>query len=263
MQVLLYVAAALAYGSAAFAFGAERGSTLERRATLLLVVAGCTHLAFIGSQCVDGNHPLASVHLAASLGALLTVAGFSTLVRRGGLAGLGPLVAALGLVGATIGVLFGTGPDHDHGGAQLVGRLHVLLATAGVAGFALAAGVAGLYLGLEQRLRRKIFRPGEGTSLLGLDRLHHRIVLAVTPIFTLAIVTGVLWALRTEGTAAWSGRIFEIAAAGIAWLASLLLLAARAAYGMRGRRSAALTLLALVAVLSVLLYYGLRGGAPA
>ena len=130
---------------------------------------------------------------------------------------------------------------------------------AGLAGFTLAAGVAGLYLGMERRLRRKQFRPGGGgLSLQGLDRLHHRLVLLVTPVFTLAIVTGVLWTVEVGGLEQLRGRMFEVAAAGVAWAASLVLLVSRAVWGTRGRSSAWLTLVAFLATVLIVVSYGVR-----
>jgi ABC-type uncharacterized transport system permease subunit len=124
----------------------------------------------------------------------------------------------------------------------------------------LAATVAGLYLVVERRLRTKRFRPGrQGMSLTGLDRLHHRLVLLVTPVFTLAIVTGVLWILEMGGPERLlQSRLFEIAAAGIAWLVSVSLLISRATRGTRGRRSAWLTMLAFLAIVLIVVSYGVR-----
>ena len=104
-----------------------------------------------------------------------------------------------------------------------------------------------------------MFRPGrKGMSLTGLDRLHHRLVLLVTPVFTLAIVTGVLWILELGGPDRLAGRAFEIGAAGIAWLASVALLISRAVWGTRGRRSSLLTLLAFGAIVLIVVWYGVR-----
>jgi ABC-type uncharacterized transport system permease subunit len=160
-----------------------------------------------------------------------------------------------------LGVVFHdvTGNAGTVPGGQAVGSAHVAFASAGLAGFTLAAGVAGLYLGMERRLRSKQFRPGGGgISLQGLDRLHHRLVLLVTPVFTLAIVTGVLWTVEAGGLSQLRGRMFEVAAAGVAWAASVVILVSRAIWGTRGRRSAWLTLVAFLATLLVVVSYGVR-----
>ncbi len=269
-MLILFILAALAYGAATFAYGSrvaddERAPEEQgvfRYARLLLAVAAALHFFAIGAQCVQGDHPLKNIYLATSFGTLIAVGGYLALARPGrGLDALGPVLAPLGLVGLALGVVFhdvagtaGTVP-----GGQVVGSAHVGFASAGLAGFTLAAGVAGLYLAMERRLRRKQFRPGGGgLSLQGLDRLHHRLVLLVTPVFTLAIVTGVLWTVEVGGLEQLRGRMFEVAAAFVAWAASVVLLVSRAVWGTRGRRSAWLTLVAFLATVLIVVSYGVR-----
>jgi ABC-type uncharacterized transport system permease subunit len=264
MTLILFIGAALVYGGASFAYGADApddadvGHGIQRWARLLLGVAAVLHVFAIGAQCVEGDHPLKNIYLATSFGALITVGGYLALSRGGRLDALGPIVAPVGLVGLVLGVVFsGLGSEPVAGSAVV--SAHVGLAAAGFAGFTLAAGVAGLYLAMERRLRNKRFRPGQSKmSLTGLDRLHHRLVLLVTPVFTLAIVTGVLWILEAGGPHMLRGRIFDIAAGGIAWLASVSLLVSRVVWGTRGRRSAWLTIVAFVAVLLIVVSYGVR-----
>ncbi|MCH9684492.1 MAG: cytochrome c biogenesis protein CcsA [Deltaproteobacteria bacterium] len=268
-MLILFIFAALAYGAATFAYGSrtvdaeDSGDTGPARyARLLLAVASALHFFAIGAQCVEGDHPLKNIYLATSFGTLIAVGGYLALARRGkGLDALGPVLAPVGLIGLALGVVFSdvTGAAGGVPGGKDVGSAHVGFAAAGLAGFTLAAGVAGLYLGMERRLRRKLFRPGRGgLSLQGLDRLHHRLVLLVTPVFTLAIVTGVLWTVEAGGLEQLRGRIFEVAAAGIAWAASVILLVSRAVWGTRGRRSAWLTLIAFVATVLIVVSYGVR-----
>jgi ABC-type uncharacterized transport system permease subunit len=268
-MLLLFILAALAYGAATFAYGtrttdAERDQARGpfRYARLLLGGASALHFFAIGAQCVQGDHPLKNIYLATSFGTLVAVGGYLALARPGrGLDALGPVLAPLGLVGLALGVVFHdvTGAAGSVPGGQAVGSAHVGFASAGLAGFMLAAGVAGLYLAMERRLRSKQFRPGAGgLSLQGLDRLHHRLVLLVTPVFTLAIVTGVLWTVEVGGLPQLRGRMFEVAAAGIAWAASVVLLVSRAIWGTRGRRSAWLTLVAFLATVLVVVSYGVR-----
>lgn len=269
-MLVLFILAALGYGAATFAYGsratdgerdADRGPF--RYARLLLAIASALHFLAIGAQCVQGDHPLKNIYLATSFGTLIAVGGYLLLARPGrGLDALGPVLAPLGLVGLALGVVFHdvTGTAGTVPGGQAVGSAHVGFASAGLAGFVLAAGVAGLYLGMERRLRSKQFRPGvgRGLSLQGLDRLHHRLVLLVTPVFTLAIVTGVLWTVEVGGLSQLRGRMFEVAAAGVAWLASVVILVSRAIWGTRGRRSAWLTLVAFFATLLIVVSYGVR-----
>jgi ABC-type uncharacterized transport system permease subunit len=261
----LFIVSAIAYGAATYAYGshAETGDEptgLGRFGRLLLACAALFHVLAIGAQCVDGDHPLKNIFLATSFGALIAVGGFLGLSRNRKLEALGPLMAPLGLVGLVLGVLFSKmGAEPTVPGAAGVASAHVALASVGFAGFTLAAGVSGLYLVMERRLRRKQFKPGTGgMSLSALDRLQHRLVLMVTPVFTLAIVTGVLWILDLGGWSQLSGRAFEVAAGGIAWLCSAGLLISRAVWGTRGRRAALLTLVAFGAMLLIVGWYGVN-----
>jgi ABC-type uncharacterized transport system permease subunit len=272
---VLFILAALMYGAASFAYGldpdapdsasrsqvAHQTSVRQRRAHLLLALAGVLHFCTIGAQCVRGEHPFESVFLATSLGALMTVAGYCALTLARPMHALGMVLAPTGLLGLAVGVMFGATSVHDPLPApvQSLATAHIGLATVGFAGFTLAAAVAGLYLVMERRLRQRQWklRPGS-MSLAGLERLHYQIVLLVTPVFTLAIVTGVLWTLRAGGVAGIGARWVEIGMAVAAWLASVCVLVLRAGLGIRGRKLAALTLLAFVLTLLVIVWYGVR-----
>ncbi len=258
----LFILAALAYGAAAFAFGAgtDEGSAIRKWARALLAGAALLHLSTIGSQCVDGNHPFTSVFLATSLGLLIAVVGFLAIsAKRRPMRALGAVLAPFGLIGLTIGVVMGPTSAQPGVSVGLI-RAHIALATVGVSGFVLAAGVAGLYLGMERRLRTKQFQPGQsGISLLGLDRLHWWLVLLTTPVFTLAIVTGSIALLREGGLEMLSARAVEITAAAVAFLATTASLISRAVWGLRGRKAAWLTMIAFVCMTLILISYGVRG----
>lgn len=255
----LFIFAALAYGAAAFAFGADRAESKRRWSRGLLTVAALFHVSTIGAQCSDGSHPFVSVYLAMSFGVLLTVLGFLALsATRHPMRALGAVLAPVGLVGLTLGVVMGPRIAVPEGLPPGLITLHIASATVGVAGFALAAGVAGLYLAKERRLRSKDFSPGAGgMSLTGLDQLHYRLVLFVTPVFTVAIVTGALAIVRANSFL-WAERPVELIAALVAWLASVAALGSRAVWGVRGRRAAMLTMVAFASLLLIVVSYGLR-----
>lgn len=263
MMLGLFVASALLYGATSFAFGSVRSREsgedvgVDRYGRLLLAIATTLHFLCIGSQCIDGDHPLKNIFLASSFASWVAVTGYLPLSRGGRLDALGSIMAPVGLIGLVVGVVFSDVGGSDLPPATGIASIHVVLAMAGFAGLTLAAGVAGMYLAVERRLRTKVFQPGkQGMSLIGLDRLQHRLVLLVTPIFTLAIVTGVLWILEGGGPDQFSGRLFEIVAGAIAWAASVALLTARAVWGTRGRRSAILTLVSFFAVVLIVVSYG-------
>ncbi|MGE5690455.1 MAG: cytochrome c biogenesis protein CcsA [Pseudomonadota bacterium] len=140
----------------------------------------------------------------------------------------------------------GTGPEGDHPGALLV--LHVALMLAGFAAFVLAAGLAGLYLWQERRLKRR-----EPTLLRlrippleTLDRLESRTLLAGLGALTLGILVG-------AASFAVDGGSFDAAMAATvaAWAvyAGYVLLRLR---GLHGRRSALYAVSAVAALLVVL-----------
>lgn len=272
---VLFILAALAYGAASFAYGldpdepdgasrsqvARTASKRQRRAHLVLAVAGLLHFATIGAQCVRGEHPFESVFLATSFGALIAVIGYCALTLARPVHALGAVLAPIGLLGLAVGVMFGATSVHDPlpAPAQSLATAHIGLATAGLAGFTLVAAVAGLYLAMERRLRRKQWKPRPGAmSLAGLEKLHYQMALFVTPIFTLAIVTGVLWTVRAGGVESIGARWVELLMAVAAWLASVCVLVLRAGLGLRGRRLAQLSLLAFVLTVLVIVWYGVR-----
>lgn len=264
-MLLFFILAALAYGAASFAYGAgtDEGSTVKQWARALLAAAALLHLGTVGAQCLDGNHPFKSVFLATSLGLLIAVIGFLAIsAKRRPMRALGAVLAPLGLIGLTVGVVMGASTDanlHVSGDLVNVIRAHIALATVGVSGFVLAAGVAGLYLGMERRLRTKQFQPGQsGISLRGLDRLHWWLVLLVTPVFTLAIVTGAIVLLREGGLEMLSARAIEISAAAVAFIATSASLVSRAVWGLRGRKAAWLTMVAFLCMVLILVSYGVR-----
>jgi len=258
---LLFIAAALAYAASSVAFGIERegDERLRRAGRICLAVAGIVHFLFIGAQSAAGAHPFQSVFRVASFGAMLTVAGLFVVSRGRPMPAIGALIAPLGLIGLVLGVVFGGVAIERAPASPALARLHISLATAGLAGFILAAGAAASYLAMERRLRSRRFKPRPGAiSLAALDRLHHRVMIVVTPIFTMAIVTGVLWIVRAGELATLRERWFELLIAGVAWLAAVALLGLRAALGLRGRRAAALTLIAFGCTLAILVFYGVR-----
>jgi len=262
MMLGLFIASALLYGAASVAYGSERSHDredgregIERFGRLFLAFGAALHFLAIGVQCVQGDHPLKNIFLATSFATWAAVLGYLPLSRR--LSALGSVMAPIGLVGLVLGVVFSRVGGSGVPGATALASAHVTLAAIGFAGFTLAAGVAGLYLVVERRLRNKVFRRGSpGMSLTGLDRLQHLLVLLMTPVFTLAIVTGVLWILERGGPEHLGGRLFEIIVGAIAWAASAGLLVARAVWGTRGRRSAILTLVSFAAMVLIVISYG-------
>ena len=272
-MIPLFVLAAIAYGAASFAYGAAAGGREDEDVgppvapRLLLAGAAVLHLSTIGAQCVVGDHPFKSIFLVTSLGVWVAVVGYLLIANKHRpMRALGAVLAPVGLVGLTLSVVLGpsngglvTGTDNALLNPLL--RAHVALATLGLAGFFLAAGVAGLYLAMDRRLRAKKFRPGGGQmSLSGLESLQYWLTVLVTPVFTLSVIAGAVFALRSGGVDLMLSRTTELTAAAVAWLASLAVLFSRLAWGLRGRKAAWLTMVSFVSMVLIVVSYGLRGG---
>ena len=109
-----------------------------------------------------------------------------------------PLAVALFVV-ARIGGGTGAGAPSDYGNLFLI--LHVGFALAAFAGFTLAAGLAGLYLWVERRLKRRsadILRL-RLPPLASLERLTWRTILVSLPLLTLALAIGIVRQQRDGG----------------------------------------------------------------
>jgi ABC-type uncharacterized transport system permease subunit len=102
-----------------------------------------------------------------------------------------PLAVALFVV-ARVGGGTGAGSRSDYGNLFLI--LHVGAALAAFAGFTLAAGLAGLYLWVERRLKRRsadILRL-RLPPLASLERLTWGTIVVSLPLLTVALVIGIV-----------------------------------------------------------------------
>jgi ABC-type transport system involved in cytochrome c biogenesis permease subunit len=138
------------------------------------------------------------------------------------------------------------GRSHDFSTAFLV--LHVGLVLVAFAGFTLSAGLAGLYLWQERRLKRHdaaILR-APSPALLSLDELATRTIAFALPALTAGIVIGLV-RLRERG----GGLDVLMAATLFLWCAYAALLVVRYGLGWRGRRIAYLVLAGFALVLTV------------
>jgi ABC-type uncharacterized transport system permease subunit len=252
LAVLAYAVASVAFG-VGFVAGDRRWRRLARGALIVGVLA---HGVDIGWRGVERVHPAASVRESVGFLAWIIAGGYLAASWRWHLelagAVLVPIVTIL-LAGARLSPA-GT-PQAD---LTALGRIHISLATVGVAVFALAAALSAIYLIEDRNLRKKKFHARTfkqpGAPLAGLDRVSARLVLAGFPIFTVAIVLGMVWVSRRGSD---PGRP-EYPIAVITWLTYAGLLAARVTLGWRGRKTAWLTLGGFGAALIVLAIYFLR-----
>jgi ABC-type uncharacterized transport system permease subunit len=251
MAELLFWPALLAYGEAAFAYlgEARRPGLPGRLATWGVRVGWLIQTALLGFQASrEDGFPWASWAGSLNLFVWLVVGAYLIwgCQRRYRLLGLAVMPLAVGLLAvAHAGGGTGVGGRSHYSNLFLV--LHVGLVLAAFAGFTLAAGLSGLYLWQERRLKRRevtILRL-PAPSLAALDRLSARTIAVALPALTLGIAVGVIRLRR-------SGEGFDalIAVTLLTWVVYGAYLALRAA-GWQGRRAAYLALLGFALVIVV------------
>jgi ABC-type uncharacterized transport system permease subunit len=252
---LAFWVASVLYAASAICFLLVVSGRLKFRAAALALCAAAVlaHATDIGWRGTLRVHPAQSVREALGFMAFVLSAGYliACLRYRLSLAGVAlvPLVLGLLLVARL------TPAGDDSLGLTALGRVHITLATVGVAIFALASALSVIYLIEDRTLKKKRFDTlsfrDKGAPLEALDRNVHRLVWLGFPVFTVALVLGLIWGTRR-------GTDFdrpEYPLAFITWAAFAALLVTRTAYGWRGRRSARLTLVGFGAALLVLLVY--------
>jgi ABC-type uncharacterized transport system permease subunit len=218
-----------------------------------VMLAGfAAQMGLITAHGFAGLHPVSSLREAVSFLAWVLVGAFLLAQLRRRLDSVGAFVAPAAIMMLASAQIAPAGVPGMTAGLGVVGRVHISLATAGVSIFALATGLAVLYLMQERQLKSK--RVGtlvkKGTSLETLDHLAHRCVQVGFPLFTVAMVTGALWSARLT-----TELRPEYAMAAVAWTAFAALLVARTTVGWRGRRAAILTIVGFGAALIVVAIY--------
>jgi ABC-type uncharacterized transport system permease subunit len=254
--VFLYALAAALY----LGFHLGVGAPAARAGRWVMAAGWAIQLFDIGLRCLRMQHPLSSVSEAMAFIAWLLAGSFVIATFRHRLHAAGALAAPVVLVLLLLARVAPAEQSAPPMGSPL-GTLHIFLATVGIATFALAAVVAGLYLMQERRLKHKrldLASRADAAPLDTLDRLAARCVSFGFPVFTLTIVTGAVWVaklglLRTGG-AVRPEYLLTI----VAWLVLGVLLFARVGGGWRGRRAAWLTVGGFSAAALVLVGYFIR-----
>jgi ABC-type uncharacterized transport system permease subunit len=267
MSTALFALTAVHYLAACvlYAFFLARGSKeLGRFSVLLAITAVLAHIGYIAADWAFENHPpAATIHDALAVGSLLVMVAYLLALLRYPITVLGAFIAPVTLLlflGAGFGRSVGEVPTEVRDALLPV---HVAVNVLGIVFFALAFAVAIAYVIQERQLRRKhlggLFQ--RLPSLDVLDSFGFRLVTIGFPLLTLGIITGAIWAVRSEPDpiALTTAQGFAI----LAWLffASVLLL--RVAAGWRGRRAAIGTMLGFACAVAVLIGYVLQsaGGA--
>ena len=230
---------------------------LARAGRAALAAAFASQALDIGWLCMHGQHPAVNAREALSFAAWL-ICGAYLLVSvraRFRIPVVGALVVPVTMV-LDLAARLSPSREAAHGVSPL-GAVHITLATAGVALFAVAAGGAVIYLVEERAL--KAHRAGRlfkrGPALETLDALNRRCITFGFPLFTVAVITGAVWGIQLHD------RLFtpQYSIAVAAWATYAVLLVARVTAGWRGRRAALMTLGGFATSLTVLLIYFVRG----
>jgi ABC-type uncharacterized transport system permease subunit len=252
-EIGAYAIAAAIY--LAYLLGLRRSTETVGRS--LLAIGVVLHLADIGVRCARGTTPISSTPESMSFVAFLIAAGYLATSFRYRIAAAGAFAVPAALALLVLARLAPAEADMPRMGA--LGQAHILLATLGVAVFALAAVLALLYLFQDRQLKRKQFeRAKVGAPLETLDRLALRCVSIGFPVFTLAIVTGAIWIARLGLLQKPEALRPEYLFAFGTWVAFGVLLVARVGAGWRGRRAAWLTLGGFGGTMLVIAAYFLR-----
>jgi ABC-type uncharacterized transport system permease subunit len=196
----LFWPALLGYGEAAFAYATMRTS---RAATWGVRLGWLAQTALLIAQAVRSDgFPWSTWAGSLNLFVWLVVGAYLIWGCRPRFRLLGltvmPLAVAL-FVTARVGGGTGAAAHSDYGNLFLI--LHVGLALAAFAGFTLAAGLAGMYLWQEGRLKRRaadILRL-RLPPLASLERLTWRTILVSLPLLTLALAIGIVRQQRHGG----------------------------------------------------------------
>jgi ABC-type uncharacterized transport system permease subunit len=228
---------------------------LAGAARIALAAAFSAQAVDIGWLCVHGQHPAVSAREALSFAAWLICGAYLLLSFRIRIPVVGALVVPVTMV-LDVAARLSPSKEPAHGVSTL-GAVHITLATAGVAFFAVAAGGAVIYLIEERAL--KAHRAGRlfkrGPALETLDALNRRCIVFGFPLFTVAVITGAVWGVQLHD------HLFtpQYSIAAAAWIMYAVLLVARMTAGWRGRRAAIMTLGGFATSLTVLLIYFVRG----
>jgi ABC-type uncharacterized transport system permease subunit len=233
----------------------EAGAGIARAARVALLAAFASHAVDIGWLCTHGLHPVVNAREALSFVSWLTCGAYLLTSLRNPVPIVGALVVPVTMV---LNVAARLTPSSEAPRASsLLGSVHITLATAGVALFAVAAGGAVVYLVEERALKRHKAGWRRGPGLETLDRLNRRFIVLGFPLFTVALITGAVWVMRLPSASGLFTPQYLMAA--VTWCLYAALLSARVTLGWRGRRAALLTLAGFATSLVVLIIYLVRG----
>lgn len=253
-----FYVAVFAYGIATIFYASayiQCPDWMKKSAKWILVAAFVCHGIDIGLRGVEGVHPGTSVRESIGFLSWVVVGGFLIFLRGQAMAMVGALVAP-----ATMAMLIAARLSPTGGpvtGLSSLGRIHIALATGGVAIFALATAVSIAYLVHEKNLKNKKFDGvlfKQGAALETMDQISAKLVLVGFPLFTVAMVLGVLWVTRRGVFTLKIEHVLSL----IIWMLFGYLIGTRKIHGTRGRRAAWLTISGFLFSMMVVAVYFIR-----
>jgi ABC-type uncharacterized transport system permease subunit len=257
MTPTLTVLALLAYLGSAFAYFFELtrwGRRAQGWGTQIMWGALALHLVSIVQAIPTvGLTALFGLPYGLSLVALFLVAGYLALGRSFSIRPVGNLVAPLAVI---LLALAGPAVTLSEPMRGVILPVHIALSFAGTVAFALAFGVAVLYLLQEYQLKTKRFGAIYRTlpSLDELDAVNLRCVTVGFPIYTAAILLGVIFAFQEHSDAFEPAKLLAFSS----WLIYGLVLHSRLTAGWRGKKASAMTIVGFVSAAGVVVAYLVR-----
>ncbi len=263
MSVTILRLAALLYavgaGSYILYFARPRHARAASAGVWLVATAFVVHAVSIGFACSEfGGAEFFNLRGGFGLLGWVGAGAFLLLQRFYPIPSVGAFIVPLVLIAVLPG-LFGLGP-HARGVVPSVVRLpaltvHVSTAIGGVALFAIAFGVAIMYLLQEREVKGKHFGAlfSRLPSLDALDKLNQRLVRSGFAVYSVALVTGALVAKNAWGSF-WTWDPQQVASL-VVWLLYGAMVELRH-LGVHGRRYALLTMAGFALVLTSMIAMG-------
>jgi len=247
LTIALYAAATAAYLACLFC-SSDTIILWGRR----ILAGGCfAHiLSTIHLVSLKRHLPLTEMQESLSFLALLLVVFFLFFERKYRVATLGSFITPLALLMLIVsGGLHGEARELPPILQSNWFWFHTMLAFMSYAAFAIACGVAVIYLLQRHFLKKKNLGPlfRRLPSLETLDEISYRALSAGFPLLTAAIISGAIWSEQAAGSY-WTWDPKQTWSF-VTWLVYAALLHGRLTAGWRGRRAAILSIIGFIAVL--------------
>ena len=247
LTICLYICATAAYLACLF----RTSPGLTKWASRLLASGCIAHILSTIHLASLGKHlPLTNMQESLSFFSLMIVGAFIIFERRYQVTTLGSFVTPVALLMLIVSSAM-------HGAIRQLPPIlqsnwfwfHALLAFFSYAAFAIACGVAVMYLIQQHFLKTKNFGAlfQKLPSLETLDEISYRCLAVGFPLLTIAIISGAIWSEQAMGSYwVWDPKqTWSL----ITWLIYAALLHGRLTIGWRGKRAALLSILGFIVLL--------------